>query len=266
MKKIKCDGDEAGATATEEKSQPKLKLKGRNKKRPVEKRQSPKERLCPHILNETTCPFGSEKCKYSHNISEYMDKKPPDLPGSCYLYDTFGRCHFGLSCRWAGDHVGPDNVNLIKEKLYDVAKSQVTVTNSLQKDIQNLLWKRKYDFGKAQRVLANNQNREDKNQRSGQKTEGYDSSGANKGVDHSHLGAADSSNSDKAVVEELTDQPRTAHPPAVEKKVGPCLDEGEIRVRSQEKKKVFITSFFLHSSSATQICPQVRLHVIRYLF
>lgn len=40
--------------------------------------------------------FYGEKCKFLHDVADYMSTKPADLGDTCYIYDTFGRCNINL--------------------------------------------------------------------------------------------------------------------------------------------------------------------------
>lgn len=130
---------------------PKKKLKGRNKTRPIEKKlEDGKSRLCPNIIQKFECQFG-EKCRYLHDISEYWKSKPDDLPGPCYNFETFGKCPYGVTCRFARQHTNED--------LSDVEK---TVDNSIKptersilpRELQITLRKKKYDFSQTDKVIA----------------------------------------------------------------------------------------------------------------
>lgn len=130
-----------------------IKLKGRNKKRPiVGKKRLPADKLCPAIVQERDCQFG-EKCKFNHDLKKYLDEKPPDLGEECYLFETYGKCPCGVTCRYAKPHLDKDFKNITKPGLETMEKKTDTVSNVLTKDLQHLLWKRKYDFSKTDAVL-----------------------------------------------------------------------------------------------------------------
>ena len=128
-----------------------MKIKGRNKRRPKDKRISESERMCPTIVREETCNFG-DRCKYSHDRAKFMATKLPDISEHCYVFDTYGKCPFGLTCRFASSHLTEEFKNIITDK-YDKAKFSNTVQNVLKKENQFQLWKRKYDFSKAEKVI-----------------------------------------------------------------------------------------------------------------
>ncbi|CAD5117403.1 DgyrCDS6176 [Dimorphilus gyrociliatus] len=130
---------------------PKKKLKGRNKTRPIEKHlEEGKSRLCPNIIQKRECQFG-EKCRFLHDPAEYWKTKPEDLPGPCYNFETFGRCPYGLTCRFAKQHTNEDLTEIQKKVEMKVEPSEKTV---LSKELQITLRKKKYDFSLTDKVVA----------------------------------------------------------------------------------------------------------------
>ncbi|XP_076157763.1 tRNA-dihydrouridine(47) synthase [NAD(P)(+)]-like [Alosa pseudoharengus] len=149
-KKIKLDN---GAQEEEDKHN-KKKFRGQNKSRPHKKPQSfDDRRLCPSIIQEreAKCFYG-DKCKFFHNIADYMASKPADLGEKCYLYDTFGKCQYGVTCRFAKAHTGPDFKNHVNEEVFRACKEK-TVKNSLDKDLQWRLRKRQVPFNASEAYL-----------------------------------------------------------------------------------------------------------------
>ena len=107
--------------------------------------------MCPTIVREETCNFG-DRCKFSHDRAKFMATKLPDISEHCYVFDTYGKCPFGLTCRFASSHLTEEFKNVTTDK-YDKAKFSNTVQNVLKKENQFQLWKRKYDFAKAEKVI-----------------------------------------------------------------------------------------------------------------
>lgn len=128
----------------------KQKVKGQNKVRPRTKWVHPSEKLCHNIALGSNCPFG-DKCKFSHNVADYMAKKLPDLGPKCYHFEAFGHCPFGLNCRFGSSHISPDFKNITDES----RKVDVTVLtcNNLTSEMKEKLRKRRIKFPKSELFL-----------------------------------------------------------------------------------------------------------------
>ncbi|XP_059828243.1 tRNA-dihydrouridine(47) synthase [NAD(P)(+)]-like isoform X1 [Hypanus sabinus] len=136
--------------------QSKRKARGQNKNRPHMKpnQYEHDQKLCSSVFREPPgeCYYG-EKCRFLHDVSKYLAQKPADLGDHCYLYDTYGRCQYGISCRYAQSHIGPDNNNLINEDLMKTWETKVMVKNTLSKELQHILRKKKFPFPKSEQYL-----------------------------------------------------------------------------------------------------------------
>ncbi|XP_062597096.1 tRNA-dihydrouridine(47) synthase [NAD(P)(+)]-like, partial [Saccostrea cucullata] len=135
----------------------KMKVKGRNKQRPVT-HIKPKDKLCPTISKEKECSFG-EKCKFSHDIKTFMESKPKDIGPDCYMFETYGKCPYGIACRYGSKHISEDYKNIVNEELYKEKSKVKTVLNTLSKDLQVTLWKKRYNFEKANEIVKQVQKR-----------------------------------------------------------------------------------------------------------
>lgn len=82
-----------------------------------------------------------------------MAAKPADLGEKCYLYDTFGKCQYGVTCRFAKAHIGPDFKNLVNEEVFQLCKDRKPLKNSLDKDLQWRLRKKKVPFKESEAYL-----------------------------------------------------------------------------------------------------------------
>ncbi|XP_041757720.1 tRNA-dihydrouridine(47) synthase [NAD(P)(+)]-like [Coregonus clupeaformis] len=143
-KKCKVDPDEQKRTGKQDSKR----MRGQNKSRPHMKPTSyDNRRLCPSIIQEreTKCVYG-DKCKFFHDVAEYMASKPADVGEHCYLYDTFGKCRYGLSCRFARAHTSADLKNLVNEDCVKAMEGRTPVRNSLDKDLQWRLRKKVVPF------------------------------------------------------------------------------------------------------------------------
>uniref|UniRef100_H3BZP9 tRNA-dihydrouridine(47) synthase [NAD(P)(+)] n=1 Tax=Tetraodon nigroviridis TaxID=99883 RepID=H3BZP9_TETNG len=157
-KKAKLDREDQ----TERKSDGK-RLRGQNKSRPHIKPTTYEEkRLCLSVIQENkVCTFG-DKCHFYHSVSDYMSTKPADIGERCYLYDTFGRCAYGFSCRFAKAHTTPDFKTVENADVIKACEGRTSVKNSLSKDLQNRLRKHSVDFKKSAEYLKTLLNNKEK--------------------------------------------------------------------------------------------------------
>ncbi|XP_053228709.1 tRNA-dihydrouridine(47) synthase [NAD(P)(+)]-like isoform X1 [Podarcis raffonei] len=151
----KSSPEEENRTAKEPQGQ--KRARGQNKGRPCMKPSHyEKNRLCPSVVQERAekCFFGS-RCRFLHSVKEYMATKPPDLGDSCILFKMFGRCMYGVTCRFASAHLGEDYENVIDEGLLKQREGKPpAVKNSLSKDLQQQLRKKKFPFDKSNQYLC----------------------------------------------------------------------------------------------------------------
>ncbi|XP_049329485.1 tRNA-dihydrouridine(47) synthase [NAD(P)(+)]-like isoform X2 [Astyanax mexicanus] len=220
LKKRKAEDE----TEKEEGRKDRKKMKGQNKSRPHMKPHSYEDRrLCPSIIQERDekCFYG-DKCKFLHDVADYLSTKPADVGERCYLYDTFGRCMYGITCRFAGAHTGPEFKNLVKELCSSLDKKE-TVRNNLDKDLQRRLRKRQVDFSGAEAYL---------------KSIGV---GKGKGGGHGKKSGSENSAETRCGQQEETSpgdlKTEDAKVPLV-KTIGPLTDADIIKLRPCEKKQV----------------------------
>lgn len=96
-----------------------------------------------------------------------MASKPADIGESCYLYDTFGKCAYGLSCRFAKAHTTPDFKTMENTDLVKAYEARNPVKNSLSKDLQNRLRKHLVAFKKSAEYLKTLSNNREKKEQQG---------------------------------------------------------------------------------------------------
>ncbi|XP_056116226.1 tRNA-dihydrouridine(47) synthase [NAD(P)(+)]-like [Rhinichthys klamathensis goyatoka] len=152
QKRIRLDSE---AAPEEPDKKDKKRMRGQNKSRPRMKPQSYEgRRLCPSIIQErdTKCFFG-DKCRFLHDVSEYMRSKAEDLGEQCYLFNTFGKCQYGVSCRFAKAHTSAEMKNLVNADLYKPNAEREPVRNHLDKDLQRRLRKKQVSFSGAEAFL-----------------------------------------------------------------------------------------------------------------
>lgn len=109
-----------------------------------------------------------------------MATKPSDIGESCYLFDTFGKCAYGLTCRFAKAHTTPDFKTMEKAELIKAHEGKTPVKNSLTKDLQNRLRKRSVSFkksGEYLKTLSNNKEKKEQ-QTNGKTTKEVDTNGS----------------------------------------------------------------------------------------
>uniref|UniRef100_A0A665TFN4 tRNA-dihydrouridine(47) synthase [NAD(P)(+)] n=1 Tax=Echeneis naucrates TaxID=173247 RepID=A0A665TFN4_ECHNA len=215
-KKLKLDTEEK---STQGKPDGK-RLRGQNKSRPHTKPTTYDEkRLCLSVIQDNReCPFG-DKCHFEHDVAQYMACKPADIGQSCYLYDTFGKCTYGLSCRFAKAHTTSDfktmeNTDLVK------THDRNPVKNSLSKDLQNRLRKRSVAFKKSEEYLKTLSNNRNKTAQQG----------------NAEVSAAPAGGEQLKCTEAETQAILDKQPPV--KTVGPLTDVDIIKLRFCEKKQV----------------------------
>uniref|UniRef100_A0A8C4Z6K6 tRNA-dihydrouridine(47) synthase [NAD(P)(+)] n=1 Tax=Gadus morhua TaxID=8049 RepID=A0A8C4Z6K6_GADMO len=124
--------------------------RGQNKSRPhVKPTAYEDQRLCQSVAQENRkCHYG-DKCKFLHDVAEYMASKPADVGPSCYLYDTFGACFYGVTCRFALAHTTADFQSMRDEARVKAQEGRTPVRNSLDKDLQIRLRKHHVAFDRS---------------------------------------------------------------------------------------------------------------------
>jgi len=115
----------------------KSKLKGRNKKRPIEKRPQASDKLCASIVAQRPCTYG-ERCKFSHDVDKFISEKPKvHSLLKCPVFSTYGACPFGVTCLYSDQHSKDSletNDNVTGE--HGVRTGPPPVINTISKDLQ----------------------------------------------------------------------------------------------------------------------------------
>ena len=135
----------------------KKRKRGQNKRRPRPARISFSEMLCPQLYvsklsDAPSCPFG-ERCRYLHDVAGFMASKLPDINETCFLFTRYGKCPYGRACRFGTCHLSSDHENVINDQLYDPQRPVATV-NILSKMLQENLRKRNFEFVRSAAYLC----------------------------------------------------------------------------------------------------------------
>uniref|UniRef100_A0A8B9MKR5 tRNA-dihydrouridine(47) synthase [NAD(P)(+)] n=1 Tax=Accipiter nisus TaxID=211598 RepID=A0A8B9MKR5_9AVES len=214
------DGESQEDAGAEKEPAERKRARGQNKNRPCMKpNHYEQSRLCPSVSQGCAekCYFGP-RCRFLHDIGEYMAAKPADLGHSCVLFETFGKCIYGVTCRFAQAHLGDGYQNIVNTDLVKQWEGKSLVRNNLSKDLQHQLRKRKFSFKKADEYLRTLATTHDSpkcpvlpERGEDPKTDALQSPGLTGGEEASSI-----------------------------KTVGPVTDEDIIKLRSCEKKKLEI--------------------------
>ncbi len=154
--KYKDLNDIAGLGNKKNKRNNKKKQRGQNKKRELDQQFTKDDiKICDPIANGKECQFGSENCRFSHDIKAYIDSKPIDLDGICPSFQKVGICSNGVRCRWLFTHFDKENMKLIvdEEKVKKAAESDFEI-NRVPTKIQNNLQRKKFPLEKAEAYIS----------------------------------------------------------------------------------------------------------------
>ncbi|XP_054031330.1 tRNA-dihydrouridine(47) synthase [NAD(P)(+)]-like isoform X2 [Dryobates pubescens] len=206
-------------------------------------------RLCPSVTQGCAekCSFGP-RCRFLHDVAAYMATKPADLGSSCVLFQTFGQCSFGVTCRFAQAHLGRGYRNLVDAELARRWEGKVLVRNSLPKELQHRLRKRRFSFRKAEEYLRALAKPPGGGEKGGKAT-----GSSVEGQELSNCTAPRESLGDGLRCPVLAEQGEDPEPGGLQspdptgseevssiKTIGPVTDEDVIKLRSCEKRKLEI--------------------------
>uniref|UniRef100_A0A6I8NWA1 tRNA-dihydrouridine(47) synthase [NAD(P)(+)] n=1 Tax=Ornithorhynchus anatinus TaxID=9258 RepID=A0A6I8NWA1_ORNAN len=248
-KKIKLEDEKEetqGQGAEEVEQQQKRRARGQNKNRPhVKPTHYSENKLCPSVIQASAdkCFFG-ERCRFLHNLASYMATKPPDLGDRCVLFDTFGKCIYGVTCRFAGAHLGERQQNLVDEERAAQWRDRQLVRNSLSKELQQQLRKKKVLFSRSERYLRQlNKPSAGKGRTPDPGAGGSAGSGGREGPAPAEEAPSLKLEGQEPQPGGLEEEPRAgggASPSGTVQTSGPLTDEDVIRLRPAEKKELDI--------------------------
>lgn len=190
-----------------------------------------------------------------------MAAKPADLGPSCVLFETFGKCPYGITCRFAKAHLGDGYQNVVNTELAKQWEGKSLVRNNLSKDLQHQLRKKKFTFKKADEYLCSlaKPHHED---RKGGKAPGCSAEAEEvsncmtpeDGLgDPSHCPVLPEGGDSKPAPVQ-SPQPTESRGGCPTKTAGPVTDEDIVKLRSCEKKKVSSESLV----KGCCLCPRGR--------
>nr|XP_054319223.1 tRNA-dihydrouridine(47) synthase [NAD(P)(+)]-like isoform X2 [Pongo pygmaeus] len=235
-KRIRLEDGQTADGQTEEGAEPgeqpqtQKRARGQNKGRPhVKPTHYDKNRLCPSLIQESAakCFFG-DRCRFLHDVGRYLETKPADLGPRCVLFETFGRCPYGVTCRFAGAHLGPEGQNLVQEELAARGAQPPSIRNGLDKALQQQLRKREVRFERAEQALRRfSQGQPPGPTPAAAVPEGTAAEGAPR--------------QDNCGAQQVPAGPGTSTPPSSPVRTcGPLTDEDVVRLRPCEKKRLDI--------------------------
>ncbi|XP_071102844.1 tRNA-dihydrouridine(47) synthase [NAD(P)(+)]-like [Haliotis cracherodii] len=218
----------------------KQKTTGRNRNRPVDRGPPAAEKICPSIIRERDCVYGSS-CKFCHDVCKFMANKPPDIGDKCYVFEKYGRCLQSVACRYGSKHIDSDFKNVTNKELYgEISKNPLTI-NFLEKDVQKLLWKKKYDFSTANENVKKVQDWYNHRKAANEQRKVMEENGkpldAKVSSETSESPSVDGTTS-AAGVESWGEADQSGHPQAGQGHLGCVTDEDLIKLRPVEKKKL----------------------------
>lgn len=186
------------------------------------------------------CYFGA-RCRFLHDVGEYMATKPGDLGRSCVLFETFGRCVYGVTCRFAQAHLGDGYQNIVNADLAKQWEGRTLVRNNLSKDLQHQLRKKRFDFKKADEYLRGLAKPHSDGGKGGKATgcsaEEQEVSNCTTAQEGPGDGPECPVRSEQGE-DPKPDASQSGEEPSSIKTAGPVTDEDLIKLRACEKKKV----------------------------
>lgn len=126
--------------------------RGMNKNRPRQPRPDNTSKLCSYTANGEQCLRG-DKCFYGHSVEEYLKNKLPDIGSDCVVFKRFGKCSYGINCRFSQCHVDENFKSIVDEDLRSKMEHLKT-KDTLRKDLQVSLRKKQYLFPRTDRYLS----------------------------------------------------------------------------------------------------------------
>merc|ERR1719225_175084 len=121
-------------------------------------------KLCPTLVDvspECTilqkCTFPN--CQFQHDAKTFLANKTSDIGEECWIYKNYGKCQYGLACRFGNSHtitVEEGNYrNKIDRSLHSENENNKhhCELNHLTKDLQMELRRKEYEFKSADKIV-----------------------------------------------------------------------------------------------------------------
>mmetsp|Transcript_5991 Transcript_5991/g.7823 ORF Transcript_5991/g.7823 Transcript_5991/m.7823 type:complete len:645 (-) Transcript_5991:73-2007(-) len=128
----------------------KKRRRGQNKKRKLkdlglQQRQPFNERLCLQIAQGKECPH-KEKCKFSHDLKSYWEKREKDCLKTCPFFGKHGKCPYGVKCLAGSQHTKLDSDGIPHQVDETDGKPPLKILNEISIDAKIALRKKKYEY------------------------------------------------------------------------------------------------------------------------
>ena len=127
---------------------------GQNKNRRQPFRQLLSNRLCPSVIRNEECGITSQVCKKIHDKKQFLEIKGCDLGEECVIFNKFGKCSYGIACRYGSKHLDSELNSVVDEAKWEKMKIY-EVKKTLSKDLHSYLRGKKVWFGASYTHLEN---------------------------------------------------------------------------------------------------------------
>jgi len=129
----------------------KKKNRGRNKKRPRDVYITDDNKICLAVMRGEECPYGADKCRFSHDLKAYLSTRPPDIQvkgflETCPTFERLGRCQFGCMCRFGDCHINKATGANLEKTPPPGVPAVPQVKNAITVDLRTQLRKNTYPF------------------------------------------------------------------------------------------------------------------------
>ncbi|KAG3179978.1 tRNA-dihydrouridine(47) synthase [NAD(P)(+)]-like [Phytophthora cactorum] len=231
--KVKDDRDRDGGK----------KKRGTFKKRPVDAEQDPADMLCRPVASGESCQFG-DNCKFSHDIDDYMKRKPKDLGERCPVFDAVGYCRYGMACRFAKAHIEKvDGTyrNTKREGYVETSGQDLgDEVNDLTHDLRLKLRKDTYDFQSKQQMRKDKKN--NKRQQRSDEGKQVKAEAALEAAQNSEKSTAVTTESSEAAKTDSVPEKVTSEPESEDAKMEPAAESPLLAERKPVdfKRKIYI--------------------------